>query len=138
MECLVSTSGLSDWLRGLHRYRNYTATPRHNATKYGNNSCFRNNICAGNKAYIAREIKVARQDNITHDGTCPGRTTGGDRTYSHTHTPTTLTVQLYYYITYNWWTPSVHRVNTGPTQSLRKIYAAATQDLLRAVTALRP
>ena len=57
---------------------------------------------------------------------------------THTHTPTILIVQLCYYVTYNWLTPSVHRVNTGPMQSQRRIYAAATQDLLRAVTVLRP
>ena len=101
MECSVSTSGSSDWLRGLHGYRNCTATPRHSATKYGNSLCFRNDICAGNKAYIVREIEVVGQDNITYDGTCLGRITGGDRICSHTHIPTTLIVQLCYYVIYN-------------------------------------
>ena len=29
---------------------------------------------------------MAGQDNITHDGTCPGRMEGGDRRCTHTHT----------------------------------------------------
>ena len=35
--------------------KNYTTTPRHNATKRGNNPCFRNNIYAGNKVYITEK-----------------------------------------------------------------------------------
>ena len=42
------------------------------------------------------KIGVAGQDNITQSGTCPGRMDRGDRTCSHTHTPTTLIVQLCY------------------------------------------
>ena len=34
---------------------------------------------------ILPKIKVARQDNITHDGTCPGRIKGGEG-HAHTHT----------------------------------------------------
>ena len=44
---------------------------------------------------------MAGQDNITHDGTYPGHIKGGDRIYSHTYTPTTLIILLYYYVTYN-------------------------------------
>ena len=29
---------------------------------------------------------MVRQDNITHDGTYPGRMEGGDRRYTHAHT----------------------------------------------------
>ena len=50
---------------------------------------------------ILPRIEVAGQDNITYDGTCPGRMKGGIRTCSHTYTPTTLIVQLCYYMTYN-------------------------------------
>ena len=34
---------------------------------------------------ILPRIKVAGQDNITHDGTCPGRMKGGEG-HAHTHT----------------------------------------------------
>ena len=81
--------------------RNCTTTPSHSATKRGNNPCFKNNIYTGQQSVYYREIEVAGQDNITHDGTYPGRMEGRDKTYSHTHTPTTLIILLYYYVTYN-------------------------------------
>ena len=107
------------WIKGIvlqHR--------AHNATKtWEINPCFQEWYLCGQQSVYCREIKVAGQDNITHNRTYPGRMKGRDRTCTHTHTPTTLIIQLYYYVTYNWLTPSVHRVkhrtNAEPTQNLR-------------------
>ena len=76
---------------------------------------------------ILPKIKVARQDNITQGGTCPGRM---ERRGTHIHThdtnyPTLLLRDIQ--VTDTECTPCKHRID-----------AEATQDLRRAVTAQRP
>ena len=65
---------------------------------------------------------MVRQDNITHDGTCPGRIKGGGRIYTHTHTHDTnyLTLLLRDIQLINTeCTPYKHRTDVEPTQNLR-------------------
>ena len=80
---------------------------------------------------ILPKIGVAKQDNITQNGTCPGRIKGGQgHTHTHTHThdtdcPTLLLRNIQ--MTDTECTPFEHRINAEATQSLRRTYAELSQ-----------
>ena len=73
---------------------------------------------------------MAGQDNITHDGTCPGRIRRGEGdTHTHTHDtdyPTLLLRDIQLIDTEC--TPCKHRTDAEPTQDLRSGYAGPTKS----------
>ena len=74
---------------------------------------------------------MAGQDNITHDGTYPGRIEGGNKIYTHTHTYDTnyFTLLLRDIQLINTKrTPYKHRTNAASTQSRRSNYAGPTKN----------